>query len=64
MFTFVGDTVLDPFSGTASTSVGAARWGRNSVAIELDPVYSKMGHDRLKREASGLFTTTTIEADA
>jgi len=29
MFSFVGDTVLDPFMGTGTTSVAAARWGRN-----------------------------------
>ena len=27
MFSFVGDTVLDPFLGTGTTSVAAARWG-------------------------------------
>ena len=31
MFSFVGDTVLDPFSGTGTTRVAAARWGRNSI---------------------------------
>lgn len=62
MFTFVGDTVLDPFSGTASTSVGAARWGRNSVGIELDPHYFQMGLSRLTKETQNLFAMATIEA--
>lgn len=61
MFTFVGDTVLDPFSGTASTSVGAARWGRNSIGIELDPHYFQMGLNRLAKETQGLFSPATIE---
>jgi DNA modification methylase len=61
MFSFVGDTVLDPFSGTASTSVGAARWGRNSVGIELDSHYHEIGLDRLTKETRGLFSTATIE---
>ncbi len=64
MFTFVGDTVLDPFSGTASTSVGAARWGRNSIGIELDPEYFEMSLARLKKETGSLFSTATIEAEA
>jgi len=63
MFTFVGDTVLDPFSGTASTSVGAAQWGRNSIGIELDPHYFELGLDRLTRETRGIFSTATIEAE-
>jgi DNA modification methylase len=60
MFSFVGDTVLDPFSGTASTSVGASRWGRNSIGIELDPHYFEMGKARLDQEARNLFACTTI----
>ncbi len=39
MFSFVGDTVLDPFVGTGTTLVAAARWGRNSVGIEVTPKY-------------------------
>lgn len=62
MFSFVGDTVLDPFSGTASTSVAAARWGRNSVGIELDPEYFELGHKRLVSESHNLFSQATIES--
>jgi DNA modification methylase len=36
MFSFVGDTVLDPFSGTGTTSLAAAKWGRNSIGVEID----------------------------
>lgn len=41
MFSFVGDTVLDPFLGTGTSSIAAAKWGRNSVGIEVDPVYCR-----------------------
>lgn len=61
MFSFVGDTVLDPFMGTASTNVAAARWGRHSIGVEVDPDYFEMSNDRLKKEASSLFSSTTIE---
>ena len=33
-FSFVGDTVLDPFLGTGTTAV-AARGGRNSVGVDV-----------------------------
>ncbi len=49
MFSFVGDTVLDPFNGTGSTQVAAAACGRNSVGIEVDPVYLRMAEDRLTK---------------
>ena len=39
MFSFVGDTVYDPFLGTGTTAAAAAAWGRNSVGCEIDPIY-------------------------
>jgi len=49
MFSFVGDTVADPFAGTGTTLVSAARWGRNSVGIDIEPDYVQMARRRLKR---------------
>ena len=48
MFSFVGDTVLDPFSGTASTALGAVRAGRNSISNEIDPHYFALAKRRLE----------------
>lgn len=39
MFSFAGDTVLDPFLGTGSTTVAAVTAGRNSVGVEIDRGY-------------------------
>ena len=39
MFSFVGDTVLDPFMGTGTSNLAAADLGRNSVGIEVEPAY-------------------------
>ncbi len=50
MFSFVGDTVLDPFLGTGTTSLAAGRWGRNSVGVEVEPSYMDMALERLQRE--------------
>ncbi|HLJ71060.1 MAG TPA: site-specific DNA-methyltransferase [Roseiarcus sp.] len=52
MFSFAGDTVLDPFVGTGSTSVAAIRSGRNSIGVELEPQYLEMAHSRVSAEAS------------
>lgn len=62
MFSFVGDTVLDPFLGTGTTSVAAAKWGRNSTGYEIDPHYFKLAHERLERETSSLFSKATIKS--
>ena len=52
MFSFVGDTVLDPFSGTGTTSLAAMRCGRNSIGVEIEPSYHMMSIHRLKKAAS------------
>ena len=41
MFSFAGDTVLDPFLGTGTTLIAAMQVGRNSVGVELDPKYAE-----------------------
>jgi len=61
MFSFVGDTVLDPFMGTSTTNVAAAKWGRNSIGIEVDAAYFELAHQRFCRETSSLFGTAIVE---
>ncbi len=39
--------VLDPFFGTGTTGVVAARYGRDWVGIELNPAYAAMARKRL-----------------
>jgi DNA modification methylase len=60
MFSFVGDTVLDPFLGTGTTTVAAAKWGRNSIGFEVDSHYFKLAENRITRETSSLFSRTDI----
>lgn len=48
MFSFVGDTVLDPFVGTGTTSIAAANFGRNSVGVEIDEQYLDQSSQRMK----------------
>lgn len=51
MFSFAGDTVLDPFSGTGSTALAALRTGRNSISNELEKTYHKIAENRLREAA-------------
>jgi len=61
MFSFVGDTVLDPFLGTGTTTVAAAKAGRNSIGFEVDEHYFGEAHKRIANETSSLFSLATIE---
>ncbi|MDR3746660.1 MAG: site-specific DNA-methyltransferase [Acidobacteriota bacterium] len=61
MFSFVGDTVLDPFLGTGTTTVAAAKAGRNSVGFEIDCQYFDMARKRIEIETSSLFSKNIIE---
>jgi len=48
LFSFAGDTVLDPFMGTGTTSVAAMLAGRNSIGNEIEPAYLEQAFERLE----------------
>jgi site-specific DNA-methyltransferase (adenine-specific) len=56
MFSFWGDTVLDPFSGTGTTILAAERASRNSIGIDIDKDYCRMALKRFHTEGSSLFS--------
>lgn len=60
MFSFVGDTVLDPFLGTGTTTVAAAKWGRNSIGYEIDAHYLKLAEKRIAKDTSSLFSQAEV----
>lgn len=60
MFSFVGDTVLDPFVGTGTTCLASALNGRNSVGIEVDESYFDMAVARLANGTDRLFGAVQV----
>jgi len=42
LFSFHGETVLDPFGGTGTTAVAAIELGRHGVCVEQNPDYAKI----------------------
>ena len=50
MFSFAGDLVLDPFSGSGSTALAAMRAGRSSQSCDIEPLYIHSAVERLKHE--------------
>ncbi|MFC7167477.1 DNA-methyltransferase [Halospeciosus flavus] len=47
MYSVYGDTVLDPFWGTGTTSLAAMAAGRNSIGYELDAEFAEVFDDRV-----------------
>ncbi len=63
MFSFTGDTVLDPFAGSGTTSLAAMQSGRNSIGVELNADYARMAESRLRDAMGGLYSTARVELD-
>jgi site-specific DNA-methyltransferase (adenine-specific) len=47
MFSFAGDTVLDPFVGTGSTSIAALLAGRSSIGSDIEAAYLEAAYEKL-----------------
>ncbi|MDX2200105.1 MAG: site-specific DNA-methyltransferase [Phycisphaerae bacterium] len=60
MFSFVGDTVLDPFMGSGTTNLACARWGRNSIGIEIDNAYFNLAYRRLSEHSADMYVTSSV----
>ncbi len=50
LYTFTDDLVLDPFMGSGSSLVAAARLGRRYVGYDLDPAYVDIARQRVADE--------------
>lgn len=50
MYTFWGETVLDPFLGSGTTCIAAALEGRNSIGYEINPTYEAVIRQRWRAE--------------
>jgi modification methylase len=55
MFSFVGDTILDPFLGSGTTSLAARNQNRNSVGYEMNPEFIPFIKRKLKIEQGDIF---------
>ena len=48
LFSYVGDTVLDPFLGSGTTLLACAELGRKGIGVEIDPVYCGVAEERIR----------------
>ena len=64
-FSVPGDVVLDPFLGSGTTAVMAARWQRQFIGLDISGDYAEIARERLRVEnativSGGLFDETTV----
>jgi len=52
MFSFIGDTVLDPFMGSGTTLVAAYQNGRKGIGVDVDKSYCKLAKTRIEAAAA------------
>ena len=58
MFSFVGDTILDPFLGSGTTSLAAKKLDRNSVGYEMNPEFIPYVERKLEINNSDIFNSS------
>ncbi len=61
MFSFVGDTVLDPFMGSGTTSLAAKNLSRNSVGYEINSTFVPIIKNKLNFAEHDIFGDATYE---
>lgn len=61
MFTFVGETVLDPFLGSGTTSLAARNLGRNSVGYEMNAEFLPLIREKLGLVQGAMFQEALIK---
>ncbi len=60
MFTFTGETVLDPFLGSGTTSLAARNLMRNSIGYEINSDFLPVINQKLNTEQTDLLNTEYI----
>jgi site-specific DNA-methyltransferase (adenine-specific) len=58
MFSFVGETILDPFLGSGTTALAAKKLDRNSVGFEINPEFIPFIKEKLEVHQKDLKGTT------
>ncbi len=61
MFSFVSDTVLDPFLGSGTTSLAARKLGRNSIGYEINKDFLPIIKEKLRLRQKTIFEDVVFE---
>jgi DNA modification methylase len=63
LFSFAGDTILDPFAGTGSTAIAAIASGRNSISFDVEPSYVQIARDNIRKASKQTRNVGAIHAE-
>ena len=55
LFSFIGDTILDPFNGSGTTMLACHKLKRNGIGVDIDKQYCELALYRLKKLGWNLF---------
>jgi len=61
MFSFAGDTILDPFLGSGTTSLAAKNLNRNSAGYEINPEFIPVIKEKLSFNENNMFEENSYE---
>jgi DNA modification methylase len=62
LYTYEGDTVVDPFMGSGSTALAAVRTGRRYVGFDMDQAYLDVAEGRVRAERARLLRAAPTQA--
>lgn len=61
MFSFVGETVLDPFLGSGTTTLAAKNLGRNSIDYEINENFLPVIQNKIGMNQESIFQGADFE---
>ena len=61
MFSFMGDTILDPFLGSGTTTLVAKNLNRNSIGYEINKSFLPIIKEKIQADKNNLFKDITFE---
>lgn len=64
MYSFVGDTILDPYLGSGTTVIEAARLGRRSIGVEINKKFLRIMKKMIRRHLKSLNDTVITFSDS
>ncbi len=63
MFSFVGDTILDPFLGSGTTALAAKHLDRNSIGYEINKKFLPIIKEKIGASTPTIFLEKDIPKD-